>query len=147
VRSTHGELESLSLPSSLFDRLPLVFRHIGGIIFEPQFTNLTNAGGAVGAEDKSENFRNPIIEHAAVLGILKILAIGARCKLIAYAACPHLAPGSLLIFPASRAPAAKICPARPAIQPTAGDQFWIGDDFFHGKFLLNMFTPVKRPAG
>ena len=121
--SMHGELENLSHLSSFFDRLPLVFRHIDGIIFEPQFTNLTNAGCPVRAKNESEYFRYPVIEHPAVLGILKILAVGARCKLVAYATFPHLAPGSLVIFPASRTPAAQICPARPAIQTAASDQF------------------------
>jgi len=73
----HGELENLSHLSSFFDRLPLVFRHIDGIIFEPQFTNLTNASRAIGAKNESEYLRNPVIEHPAVGGILKILAVGA----------------------------------------------------------------------
>jgi hypothetical protein len=117
------------------------------VAFDSQLPNLTNTGRAIGAENESEYFGDPIIEHPAVLRILKILAVGARCKLVAYATFPDFAPGGLVIFPASRAPAAEICPARPAIQPTAGDQFWIGDDFFHGKFMLNMFTPVKWPVG
>jgi hypothetical protein len=128
------------------DRLSFFAGHISGMCFQTDLPYLAHAGRAVGAEDQAEQFRYPVIEHPAVLGILKFLALGARCKLIAYAAYPHLAPRGLVIFPASRTPAAEICPASPAVQAAAGHQFWIGDDFFHGKFLLNMLIPTKRPA-
>jgi hypothetical protein len=78
-----GEVENLSQPSLSFDGLPFVFCHLRRMLFDSDTADLAHAGGAVGAEDESENFRNPIIEHAAVLGILKIFAIGARCKLVA----------------------------------------------------------------
>jgi hypothetical protein len=96
----------MSREALFIDRLSLSTGHISGVAFEPHLTNLVHAGGAVGAKDKSEYLSNPIIKHAAVAGILKILAVGARCKLVANAACPHLAPRSLVIFPASRTPAA-----------------------------------------
>jgi hypothetical protein len=130
------------------DRLSFFAGHIGGVTFKSYLTNLAHASRAIGAEYEPEYFCNEIIEHPAVLGILKILAVGAGCKLVALAALSYLTPCSLVIFPASRAPAVEICPARPAIQPAAGDQFWIGDDFFHGKSRLDLINAAKvRRAG
>jgi hypothetical protein len=101
------------------------------MLLDSDTADLAHARGAVGAEDESENFRNPVIEHPAVLGILKILALGAGCKLVAYATFPHLAPGGLVIFPASRASAAQICPACTAVQAAAGDKLGVGPNLFH----------------
>jgi hypothetical protein len=112
------------------------------MLIDSNLTNLAYTGGTIGAKDESEYFRNPVVKHAAVAGILKILAFRAGCKLVAPAALSYLTPGRLVIFPASRTSIAQIRPASSAVQSAAGNQIRVGDNVFHGFFLAQTYSSL-----
>ena len=50
------------------------------------FANLLDASSSVRLEDKTKDLGDDIVEHLAVVGIVKLRALRTRCILIAHAA-------------------------------------------------------------
>jgi hypothetical protein len=66
---------------------------------------LPDTGTPVGSEQYSKEFGHDVVEILAVVRIHILLAVSTACEFILYTTRPHFAPGCLLVFMTTRAPA------------------------------------------
>ena len=98
------------------------------------FFDVTDAGGAVGIEQKGEHLAYPIGKHLAFLYIMRTFSAGI--ELVFLTTSTDFTPGRLFILFASGASLSQELAASSAIKTASGDTLSIGYDRFHEYQML-----------
>lgn len=132
-----------------FHCLTFTFGHLIGESLFAVFTDVADAGRAVGLEEKSEYLSYNIGECLALVHIP--IAFGASVKSPAMGACSYLAPCGLFVIVATGAFVREIFAASSAVESACRYEFSISCDILHNEICANSLSihivaslPTKR---
>jgi hypothetical protein len=95
--------------------------HAFGVAFEAELLDLGDAGGAVGAEEESDEAGDHIVEFTAFFWVRIFTAVGAGGEAAVDAAGTDLAPSGFGIRVAAGAAAFEVGAAGSAVEAAIGD--------------------------